>query len=159
MSSGCVGGSMGGSTMSGTVTAEQPAGSWNGTRLAERLLAGDGVEDCLSFGRTVRRDELRGLVAEQVSALRAAGLTAGGVVALRLPPSLAFVAALLAGWTLDAQTVLLDHRLTDAETDRALERVGAQVVVSGVDVRAGKLRGYAEATAVAALRPGGRPAG
>jgi len=150
---------MGGSTVSGTVTAEPPAGSWTGARLVELLLAGDPTEDCLSFGRTVRRGELRELVGEQVSTLRTAGLTAGDVVALRLPPSPAFVAALLAGWSLDAQTVLLDHRLTEAEAGRALERVGAEVVVSGVDVRAGKLRGYAEATAVAAPRPGGRPAG
>lgn len=149
---------MGGSTVSGTVTAEPAAGPWTGARLAALLLAGDATEDCLSFGRPVQRGELRTLVEEQAAALRAAGLGAGGVVAIQLPPSLAFVATLLAGWSLDARTVLLDHRLTETETGRALDRVGAQVVVTGVDVRAGRLRGYAEATAVAAPRPGGRPA-
>lgn len=149
---------MGGSAVSGTVAAGRPSASWSGARLAELLLAGDAAEECLTFGRPVRRDELRRLVDDQAAALRTAGLDAGGVLALRLPPSLAFVAALLAGWSLDAQTVLLDHRLTEVETGRALERVGAQVVVTGTDVKAGKLRGYAEATAVAAPRPGGRAA-
>lgn len=127
-------------------------------RLAELLLAGPPEQECLAFGRPVLRAELRSLVADQAAALRAAGLDAGGTVALRLPPSLAFVAALLAGWSCGAQVSLLDHRLTEAEAGRALERVGAQVVVTGADVVAGKLRGWAEATAVAVARPAGRPA-
>lgn len=140
-------------------TATRTASTWTAGRLAELLLAGDPDQECLTFGRPVGRAELRALVAEQAADLRSAGLAGGGTVALRLPPSLSFVAALLAGWSCGAQVSLLDHRLTEAEADRALERVGAQVVVTGTDVVAGKLRGWAEATAVAAARPGGRPAG
>lgn len=140
------------------VAAGTAAPSESASRLSALLLDGDAAEHCLTFGRTVDRGTLRRLVAEQAAGLRAAGLAEGGTLALRLPPSLAFVAALLAGWSCDAQVALLDHRLTEAEAGRALERVGAQVVVTGTDVVAGKLRGYAEATAVAAARPGGRPA-
>jgi 3-hydroxy-4-methylanthranilate adenylyltransferase len=139
-------------------TVVSTSASWTADRLADLLLAGDPAEECLTFGRPVERSELRALVEEQAAALRAAGLGAGGTVALRLPPSLAFVSALLAGWRCGAQVSLLDHRLTEAEAQRALDRVGAQVVVSGVDVTAPKLRGYAEATAVAAARPEGHPA-
>lgn len=145
---------MRGSTVLGTA-----AGPWTAGRLAGILLAGDPAQECLSLGRAVDRGELRTLVEAQAAELRAAGLAEGGALALRLPPSLAFVAALLAGWSCGAQVSLLDHRLTEAEAERALERVGAQVVVTGTDVVASKLRGYAEATAVAATRPGGRPAG
>jgi acyl-coenzyme A synthetase/AMP-(fatty) acid ligase len=135
------------------------ASPWTASRLAELLLAGDPATECLSFGRPVQRAELSASVDEQAIALRAAGLVDGGTLALRLPPSLAFVSALLAGWSCGAQVSLLDHRLTEAEAQRALERVGAQVVVTGTDVVASKLRGYAEATAVATPRPGGSPAG
>ena len=129
---------MRGSTATGTV-----ASFWTAGQLADSLLAGDPAADCLTFGRPVDRAELRALVAEQAAALRTAGLAPGGAVALQMPPSLAFVAALLAGWSVDAQVSLLDHRLTEAETHRALDRVGAQVVVTGADVVASKTRGYA----------------
>lgn len=144
--------------MRGSAATSSSTLPWTGRRLAESLLSGDPSQDCLTFGRPVQRAELSGLVADQADALRDAGLTAGGTVALRLPPSLTYVAALLAGWSCGAQVSLLDHRLTEAEADRALDRVGAQVVVTGTDVVAGRLRGYAEATAVAVPRPGGRPA-
>ena len=143
--------------MRGTTVTRTPSSPWTASRLAELLLAGDPAQVCMHFGLPVCRDELRGLVQDQAAGLRAAGLQDGGALALRLPPSLAFVAALLAGWSCGAQVSLLDHRLTEAETQRALERVGAQVVVTGTGVVTGRLRGYAEATPVAAARPGGRP--
>jgi acyl-coenzyme A synthetase/AMP-(fatty) acid ligase len=144
--------------MRGAIATSTSTSPWTASRLAELLLAGDPARECLTLGRPVERAELSRLVAEQAAALRAAGLAEGGTLALRLPPSLAFVAALLAGWSCGAQVSLLDHRLTEAEAQRALERVGAQVVVTGADVVASKLRGYAEARAVAAPRSAGRPA-
>ena len=60
----------------------------------------------------------------------AAGLAEGGCVALRLPPSLAYVANLLAVWRIGAQAVLLDHRLTQYEVDQAVQRLGVQLVVA-----------------------------
>ena len=62
--------------------------------------------------------------------LGAAGLRPGGAAALRLPPSLAYVVNLLATWRSGAQAILLDHRLTDHEVDRALARLTPQVVVA-----------------------------
>lgn len=123
------------------------------------LLAGDTVDACLSFDRPVDRGTLRGLVAERQRRLTEAGLAAGGTVALRLPPSLAFVATLLAAWRIGAQVSLLDHRLTEQEVARALDRVGAQFVVEPTEVAGSRLRGYADvvSTAVTA-RPDGRPA-
>jgi len=78
----------------------------------EVLLAGAGDDVCLHLAEPVSRAELRRLVAERRRALADAGLQRGGSVALCLPPSLAFIANLLASWQLGAQAALLDHRLT-----------------------------------------------
>ena len=123
------------------------------------LLAGPGDEECLHFGSTVDRDTLRGLVAEQRERLSSAGLTAGGTAALRLPPSLGFVAALLAGWQLGAQVVLLDHRLTGHEVEQAVARLAPQVLVQSPHRPSAALRGFAETDPVAVPLAGGRPAG
>jgi 3-hydroxy-4-methylanthranilate adenylyltransferase len=144
--------------MRGSTAMSTSTPLWTARQMSESLLAGDPASECLTFGHPVRRSDLSRLVDDQAAVLRDAGLAEGGTVALRLPPSLAYVAALLAGWSCGAQVSLLDHRLTEAEATRALDRVGAQVVVTGTDVVAGALRGYAEATAVAAPRPGGHPA-
>ena len=125
------------------------------------LLAGNDGDICLWFGRPVDRGALRDLVAEQQRKLAAAGLAAGGTVSLRLPPSLGYVASLLAAWRIGAQVSLLDHRLTQYEVDRALQRLAPQVLVQVADtaphvVRA--MRGYAEVVTAALPRAGGRPA-
>jgi acyl-coenzyme A synthetase/AMP-(fatty) acid ligase len=109
----------------------------------------------------VTRQELRRLVSQQQDQLASAGLADGGTVSIRLPPSLAYVATLLAAWRLGAQVSLLDHRLARGEVDRALERLMPQVVVRAEQVSGPPMAGYAEATAVAAAREGGsrsRPA-
>ncbi|MGE5831020.1 MAG: AMP-binding protein, partial [Micromonosporaceae bacterium] len=93
------------------------------------LLAGPDADVCLDLGAPITRAELRGLVSQCQVELEASGVARGGAVALRLPPSLVFVTNLLASWRIGAQTTLLDYRLTQYEIDRALERVGAQVVV------------------------------
>lgn len=95
----------------------------------EVLLAGDDGEACFWFGRPVDRGTLRDLVAGQQREMSGAGLAAGGTVSLRLPPSLGYVAALLAAWRIGAQVSLLDHRLTQYEVDRALDRLTPQVLV------------------------------
>jgi len=122
------------------------------------LLAGDDTDTCLWFDGPIDRAALRALVAEHKRMFADAGLVAGGTIALRLPPSLAFVAALLAAWRTGAQVSLLDHRLTEHEVDRALDRVAAQFVVAPTEVRGGRLRGYADVVTGVTARPDGEPA-
>ncbi|MFJ8622473.1 class I adenylate-forming enzyme family protein [Kitasatospora sp. NPDC093550] len=122
------------------------------------LLAGPGDEECLHLGAPLDRDALRALVAEQSVRLAAAGLGPGGTAALRLPPSVAFVAVLLACWRLGAQVALLDHRLTDHEVDAAVARLAPQVLVGSAHRPAAALRGFSEVDPVAVALPDGRPA-
>jgi len=89
---------------------------------------------------------LRQLVAERRAALVAAGLRQGGCLALRLPPSLTYVANLLAVWRIGAQAVLLDHRLTQYEVDQAAQRLGVQMVVETNKITSSPLSVFAEAT-------------
>ncbi|MFI9331450.1 class I adenylate-forming enzyme family protein [Kitasatospora sp. NPDC052868] len=122
------------------------------------LLAGPGSEECLRFGTPVDRDTLRRLVGEQAQRLALAGLEPGGTVALRLPPSLGFVVALLASWQSGAQVALLDHRLTDHEVDAAVERLAPQLLVGSAHRSAPALRGFHEVDPVAVRLSAGRPA-
>ncbi|MFE6054344.1 class I adenylate-forming enzyme family protein [Kitasatospora sp. NPDC056446] len=122
------------------------------------LLAGPGGEECLHLGTPIDRDALRALVEEQSVRLAAAGLGPGGTAALRLPPSVAFVAVLLACWRLGAQVTLLDHRLTDHEVDAAVARLAPQVLVGSAHRPAAALRGFSEVDPVAVPLADGRPA-
>jgi 3-hydroxy-4-methylanthranilate adenylyltransferase len=131
-----------------------PPGHW----VDSLLLAGQDDERCLALGRPVDRKTLRNLVDDAGPALEKAGLAPGGTVALRLPPSPGFIAALLAAWRLDAQVSLLDHRLTRAEVDRALTRLAPQVLVEPAGPVNTALRGYAVVEPVATALVGGRPA-
>lgn len=122
------------------------------------LLAGDAADVCIWIGGPVTRHELRRLVNEHEQQLTAAGLGAGGTVALHLPPSLSYVASLLASWRIGAQVSLLDHRLSRPEVDLALDRLAPQVVVEAESVTGRAMGGYASVVAHATPRPGGRPA-
>ncbi|MFF0411078.1 class I adenylate-forming enzyme family protein [Kitasatospora sp. NPDC004745] len=122
------------------------------------LLAGPGGEECLHLGAPIDRDALRALVDDQAERLAAAGLEPGGTAALRLPPSVAFVAALLACWRLGAQVALLDHRLTDHEVDSAVARLAPQVLLGSAHRPAAALRGFSEVEPVAVHLPDGLPA-
>jgi len=124
----------------------------------EALLAGDDAGVCLSMGRPVTRRELRGLVGQQQDMLAGAGLAAGRTALLALPPSLGYVAALLAAWRLGAQVTLLDHRLARGEVDRALSRLAPQVTVTAAQLSGPPMSGYAEVVTEVARQPGGRPA-
>ncbi|MGH3759215.1 MAG: class I adenylate-forming enzyme family protein [Actinophytocola sp.] len=97
---------------------------------------------------------LRQLVAERQEALVAAGLRRGGCAALRLPPSLTYVANLLAVWRIGAQAVLLDHRLTQYEVDQAAERLGVQLIVSVDRTMSGPLSVFADVTESILTREG-----
>ncbi|HEX5405119.1 MAG TPA: class I adenylate-forming enzyme family protein [Pseudonocardiaceae bacterium] len=144
---------MKGSVVSGA-TESGPSHDWVG----EVLLRGDDDEICLWFDRPVSRAALRAMVADHERDFTAAGLLPGGTIALRLPPSLTYVAMLLAAWRLGAQVSLLDHRLTQHEVDRALDRIAAQYVVTATEVHSNRLRGYADVLATALTPRDGRPA-
>jgi acyl-coenzyme A synthetase/AMP-(fatty) acid ligase len=135
-----------------------PASSDGGGWVDERLLAGADDECCLRLDAPVSRAALRALVADLQQRLAAAGLGRGGTVALNLPPSLAFVANLLAAWRIGAQVSLLDHRLTAHEVGAAVDRLAPQVMVGSGAIRGGgALRTYADVTADVTPRAG-RPA-
>jgi acyl-coenzyme A synthetase/AMP-(fatty) acid ligase len=93
------------------------------------LLGGPDDQPALHLAERIDRAALRELVERQERRLADAGLAADGPATLVLPPSLGFVASLLAAWRIGAQVSLLDHRLTQAEVDRALERLAPQVLV------------------------------
>jgi 3-hydroxy-4-methylanthranilate adenylyltransferase len=123
----------------------------------EILLRGADADICLHADGPIDRAALRRMVAQRQSALEAAGLRAGGCLALRLPPSLAYVANLLAGWRTGAQVILLDHRLTQFEVDAALQRLLPQVVVSAARTRGSALRAFVDVEESVETYPG-RPA-
>ncbi|HEY7146926.1 MAG TPA: class I adenylate-forming enzyme family protein [Streptosporangiaceae bacterium] len=135
-------------------TALPSSGEW----VQGALLAGDPAQTCLQMGRPVSRQELSDMVAQQVKQLEAAGLAPGGSVTLHLPPSLGYVASLLAAWQAGAQVSLLDHRLAPAEVQRALDRLMPQVVVAADQVSGSAMSGYADVVPAARPRPGGRGA-
>lgn len=120
----------------------------------EVLLAGRAADPCLSLGAPVSRAALRALVAGDQARLAAAGLRGGGVIALCLPPSVAFISSLLAAWRIGAQAILLDHRLTAYEVDRALSRLAPQVVVRAKQAPDGALRGFARVDTEVSAYPG-----
>jgi acyl-coenzyme A synthetase/AMP-(fatty) acid ligase len=125
----------------------------------EVLLAGPDTDVALVLDGPVLRGALRTLVADRQRQLAAAGLRGGGTVALNLPPSLAYVAELLAAWRIGAQVMLLDHRLTAYEVQGALARLDPQLVVRPAgDAGQGGLRTFTDVTPEIVAR-GGRPAG
>ncbi|BCB89145.1 class I adenylate-forming enzyme family protein [Phytohabitans suffuscus] len=111
------------------ITVDPFDGEW----VADYLLAGRDDQECLRIGGPVTRRDLRRRVAARATDLRAAGLRAGGTVALRMPPGILYAESLLAAWTVGAQVALLDHRLTQHEVDRALARIAPQLLVSMPD--------------------------
>jgi acyl-coenzyme A synthetase/AMP-(fatty) acid ligase len=120
----------------------------------EVLLAGPDNDICVRSDRPIDRFGLRQMVAERESRLVAAGLRGGGSLALRLPPSPAYVANLLAGWRIGAQVILLDHRLTQFEVEAALKRLAPQVVVSPERISGGALRTFLDVEDSVATYPG-----
>jgi 3-hydroxy-4-methylanthranilate adenylyltransferase len=120
----------------------------------EVLLAGADDRPCLHLGEPITRAGLRRMVAERQRALADAGLRRGGACALCLPPSVAFIANLLAAWRTGAQASLLDHRLTPYEVDAALARLRPQVVVTAGRSAAAPLRGFTDVAEQVRAYPG-----
>ena len=123
----------------------------------EVLLAGPDDQVCLVLGAPVDRSALRALVASRQQELTAAGLRAGGSVALCLPPSPAFITNLLAAWRIGARAALLDHRLTAFEVEQAVGRLAPQFVVSAEKSSGGALRAFYDVQEKVAAHPGGQP--
>ncbi len=123
----------------------------------EVLLGGKDDDACLGLGGVVNRGMLRSEVADRQARLTSAGIARGGSVALLLPPSLAFVANLLAAWRIGAQVTLLDHRLTAHEVRLALARVRPQIVARAASADGMTTRGYYDVADVGETHPG-RPA-
>jgi acyl-coenzyme A synthetase/AMP-(fatty) acid ligase len=136
------------------VQVARPDGSW----VDDVLLAGPDREICQWLGRPVDRRLLRELVAERQLGLASAGLRPGGTVALRLPPSVAYVVSLLAAWRSGGQVILLDYRLTEHEIDLALAHLAPQLVVAARRAAGGPLSGYYEVAETVSALAGGRPA-
>ncbi|HEY3906725.1 MAG TPA: class I adenylate-forming enzyme family protein [Streptosporangiaceae bacterium] len=132
--------------------------STSGKWVDRELLAGPDDDVCLHLGSPVTRKDLRQRVESQQDRLVEAGLTDGGTAALHLPPSLGYVAALLAAWRIGAQVSLLDHRLSRAEVDKAVDRLAPQVVVEAREVTTAPMSGWATLTAEPVRRPAGVPA-
>lgn len=142
---------MGGTVPIRPVCAE---GAW----VDDVLLKGDDRDIALHLSVPVSRAELRRLVVEQQERFEAAGLVAGGAVAVRLPPSLSCIIVMLAGWRSGAQVALLDYRLTAHEVGLAVARLAPQLVIEPAADVTGTLRGYFDiSTRITPLR-GGRPA-
>ncbi|WP_198676154.1 class I adenylate-forming enzyme family protein [Kribbella monticola] len=142
-------------TMDGTVVV--PGTTMGAQWVDDVLLAGDASDVCFSLPAPIDRSMLRRLVRDRQSELADSGLRPGGAAALRLPPSMAFITHLLAVWRSGGQAILLDHRLTDYEVRRAIERLVPQVVVSPERPVPSGLRTFVEVdTAVASYS--GHPA-
>lgn len=105
-----------------------------GAAFVTSLLAGrEAAADCLVATGRVTAGELRERVARLSHQLAELGVGRGATVAVQLPPSFTYVAALLAAWELDAQVVLLDPRLPAAERERCLAHHRPGFVVGPTD--------------------------
>jgi acyl-coenzyme A synthetase/AMP-(fatty) acid ligase len=124
----------------------------------EVLLAGPGQDTVLHLGEAVDRARLRRLVTAEQARYQEAGLVPGDVLAVRLPPSLGCIVAMLAGWRAQAQVALLDYRLTPHEVSGAIARLGPRLLVEPEGEVTGKLRGYVDIRTRVSPLPGGRPA-
>jgi len=140
------------------ITATEPRQTGVSEWVDEVLLTGADNDVCLHLSTgPIARSALRRMVGEKQETLVAAGLRPGGCAALNLPPSLAYVANLLAVWRIGAQAVLLDHRLTSYEVDAALERLGVQVLVATGSTKGSPLNVFHDVTETVTARKG-RPA-
>lgn len=141
------------------ITATEPLRTGVSEWVDEVLLNGSDNDVCLHLQTgPIARTALRRLVSDKQEALVAAGLRPGGCAALNLPPSLTYVANLLAVWRIGAQAVLLDHRLTRYEVDAALERLGVQVLVGIGATKGSPLNVFHDVTETIAVREEGRQA-
>lgn len=101
------------------MTGETDFGTWLGGLLSDPDHQG---RTWAVHGQTaVSREALRDEVSRARGILEAHGVTAGSTVAVQVLPSFTLLWSLFALWTAGAQVMLLDPRLTPAETGRLLE--------------------------------------
>ncbi|MEU6927161.1 class I adenylate-forming enzyme family protein [Streptomyces sp. NPDC046631] len=101
------------------MTGETDFETWLGALLSDRDHQG---RTWAVHGQTeVSREALRAGVSRARGILEAHGVTAGSTVAVQVLPSFTLLWSLFALWTAGAQVMLLDPRLTPAETTRLLE--------------------------------------
>lgn len=130
----------------------------SGVWVDEFLLEGAHRTAALTLDEPLGAEELGACVDREQQRLTEAGLCAGGSVALRLPPSLAVIATMLAAWRIGAQVALIDYRLTGHEAGAAVARIDPQFVVTADREVTGRLRGYFTVESVITPRPEGSPA-
>lgn len=106
----------------------------------------------------VSRETLRAEVARTRGILEAHGVRAGSTVAVQVLPSFTLLWSLFALWTAGAQVMLLDPRLTAAETTRLLELCEPQFRLSSADAAQTFTPFRDECEIVVERRPLGRPA-
>lgn len=110
-------------------------------------------------GQTVvSREKLRAEVARARGILHAHGVRAGSTVAVQVLPSFTLLWSLFALWTAGAQVMLLDPRLTAAETTRLLELCEPQFRLVSADAAQTFTPFRDECEVVVERRPLGRPA-
>lgn len=131
-----------------------------GAAFAAGLLATRAAEaDCLVAANRTTAGGLRERVRCLSGELAERGAGARSTVAVQLPPSFTYVAALLAVWELDAQVVLLDHRLPAAERARCLSVHRPGLVVGAADAATGPATFREEVPLSIELQAGGDAAG
>lgn len=128
---------------------------WLGTALADGALNdevwGHG-ERAVTFG------QMREQTARTRDVLAAHGIGAGSTVAVQLLPSYTMLWTLFAAWSAGAQVLLMDPRLTPAETTRLLDLCEPQFHLA-VDGRLPAIASFrAECETVVLPRRSGRPA-
>ncbi|WP_343241546.1 MULTISPECIES: class I adenylate-forming enzyme family protein [unclassified Streptomyces] len=125
----------------------------------ELFLAGPADEPVLRLGESIDRGRLRRLVSERQQQLRDSGLHTGGSVAVHLPPSLEYIAHVLAVWKCGAQAILVDHRFTEFEVNSCVERLAPQFIVEPAEPATGMMRGFQDTRSVIRSLEGGRAPG
>ncbi|MER6535538.1 class I adenylate-forming enzyme family protein [Streptomyces sp. 900105755] len=90
--------------------------------LAALLSDKERFDEVWAHGETVvPRARLQAETERTLGTLRAHGVRGGGTVAVQVPPSFTLLWSVFALWSAGAQVMLLDPRLTPAETTRLLE--------------------------------------
>ena len=105
-------------------------GTQGGCWVDELLLVGPDNEQCLLLNEPVQRGELRRLVAEKAKGLQNLGVSAGDAVAMKLPPSIAFIVNMLATWKTGAQLIIVDHRVNPEFFDEILRLFTPRIAVT-----------------------------
>lgn len=108
--------------------------------VAGLLAKGADAAPFLTHRHTVTHGELRAAVTAAAGEFAAAGVRRGSTVALQAPASFSQIEALLALWTLGAQVMLVEPRLSPVELEALRARCRGQFAVCAGDVGRGPVR-------------------